>query len=98
MSKSKVPIPKETIGAYCLENGIQSLALLGSVLREDIHSGSDVDMLVDFGADSKIGYLGMMRIQRELSAILGRKVDLRTAAELSPYFRDRVLTESETLF
>ena len=48
--------------------------------------------IVEFEPDKSPGYLGMVRMQRELSAILGgRIVDLRTPRELSKYFRQEVL-------
>ena len=34
----------------------------------------------------------------ELSSVLGREVDLRTRGELSRYFRDQVLRNSEVQF
>jgi predicted nucleotidyltransferase len=37
-------------------------------------------------------------MQDELSAMLGRRVDLRTPNELSKYFRDEVLAEAEELY
>ena len=37
-------------------------------------------------------------MELELSALLGRKVDLRTAAELSRYFRDDVVRESDVQY
>jgi predicted nucleotidyltransferase len=36
----------------------------------------------------------MARMQNELSAIVGRAVDLRTLQELSRYFRDDVAAEA----
>jgi hypothetical protein len=37
-------------------------------------------------------------MQDELSAILGRKVDLNTPGFLSKYFRDQVLEEAEVQY
>ncbi|MEZ5354269.1 MAG: hypothetical protein R2762_16650 [Bryobacteraceae bacterium] len=50
-------------------------------------------MLVDFEPTAAITYLDLARMEDELSTMLGRKVDLRTPAELSRYFRDRVVSE-----
>ena len=44
------------------------------------------------------GLFGIARMERELSAIFGRKVDLRTAEDLSRYFRQDVLREAEVQF
>ncbi|MEZ5357129.1 MAG: hypothetical protein R2762_31200 [Bryobacteraceae bacterium] len=51
-------------------------------------------MLVDFEPTAAITYLDLARMEDELSTMLGRKVDLRTPAELSRYFRDRVVSEA----
>jgi len=40
----------------------------------------------------------MARIESELSMLLGRRVDLRTAEDLSRYFRDEVTASAEVQF
>jgi hypothetical protein len=60
--------------------------------ERDARSDSDLDLLVEFEPHAKPGLIGMARIEIELSSLLnGRKVDLRTAQDLSRYFRDEVL-------
>lgn len=73
------------------------LALFGSVLRDSFRPDSDVDVLVEFDP-AHIPGLEFFSMQEELSAILGRKVDLNTPKFLSPYFRDEVLAEAEVLY
>jgi hypothetical protein len=73
------------------------LALFGSILRDDFRPGSDIDMLVEFQSGVRVG-LAFIRMQDELSAILGQRVDLNTPGSLSRYFRDEVLREAETLY
>ena len=68
------------------------------MLREDFRPDSDLDVLVQFEPDHRIGFLGMAGMEIELSEILGRKVDLRTPAELSRYFRDEVMASAEVAF
>ena len=91
-----VTIPHADIAQFCLANKIGRLSLFGSVLREDFRADSDIDMLVEFRAGARVGYLAMARMAQELSDMLGRSVDLRTPAELHPSFRDRVLAEAVT--
>ena len=92
MKSLPVSIPHDRIAAFCKTHHIRKLSLFGSVLRADFGPDSDVDVLVEFEADHTPGYLGMVRLQRELSDILGgRTVDLRTPRELSKYFRQDVL-------
>ena len=56
---------------------------------------SDIDLLVEFETGYRIGLIRLAGLELELSALLGRKVDLRTPADLSLYFRDQVLKEAE---
>jgi uncharacterized protein len=94
----RIPLPRERIAEYCRARGIRRLAVFGSALRADFRPDSDVDLLVEFEPDRIPGLLGIARMERELAALLGgRKVDLRTPQDLSPYFRQRVIEEAEEL-
>ncbi len=86
-----IGIDRERIADSCKRNHIRKLALFGSVLRKDFGPDSDVDVLVDFQPGHAVGYLAIAGMERELSDLMGRKVDLRTPGELSPYFRDEVV-------
>lgn len=97
MTPNGIEIPRERIEAFCRANGIRRLAIFGSVLRDDFRPESDVDMLVEFQPGVRVG-LAFIRMQDELSAILGHEVDLNTAGSLSKYFRDEVLNEAEELY
>lgn len=93
---TRIDVDRERLAEFCRRNHIQKLSLFGSVLRPDFGPGSDVDVLVEFEPDRVPGLFGIARMERELSAILGgRKVDLRTAEDLSRYFRQQVVEEAE---
>jgi uncharacterized protein len=89
-----VEIPTEKIAEFCRRYHIRRLSLFGSVLRDDFRPESDIDMLVEFEPGHVPGLLSMAGLEMELSELLGRKVDLRTPAELSRHFRDSVLQEA----
>ncbi len=92
MGSSDIEIPERELARFCRENHIAKLSLFGSVLREDFGPESDVDMLVEFEEGHVPGFFGLARMEGELSALIGgRKVDLRTPRDLSPYFREEVL-------
>ena len=95
MGKARIDIPKEQIAEFCRCNHIRRLGLFGSVLRDDFTPESDVDVLVEFEPDARVGLLGLARMEIELGDLLGRKVDLNTPGFLSDYFRDEVLAEAE---
>ena len=94
-----IDIPRDRISVFCDQYQIRRLALFGSVLRDNFRADSDIDMIVEFLPGKRVGMLAMARIERELSAIFGgRKVDLRTPAELSRYFRDDVMQKAEVCY
>jgi hypothetical protein len=96
-SRRNLRVPRRRVAEFCRRNHIRRLALFGSVLRDDFTPTSDVDVLVEFepGRTPGFAFFGM---QEELSEILGRKVDLNTAACLSRHFRDEVLAEAEPVY
>lgn len=93
---ARLDVPGERLAAFCRRRHIRRLAFFGSVLRPDFRPDSDVDVLVEFEPAGLPGLFGMARMERELSELLGgRKIDLRTPEDLSPYFRKSVLDEAE---
>jgi len=65
------------------------------VLRDDFGPASDVDVLVEFEPHHVPGLLRLAAMERELSGMIGgRRVDMRTPADLSRYFRDEVIARS----
>jgi hypothetical protein len=88
----------EALARLCRSHRIRRLALFGSVLKGSDRPDSDVDFLVEFERDAVPGLLGMAEIEAELSTLLGRPVDLRTANELSPHFRQAVERAAEVQF
>jgi predicted nucleotidyltransferase len=97
MDRNGIVIDRERLAEFCRRNHIRRLALFGSVLRGDFRPDSDVDVLVEFEPDHVPG-LGFFALEYELSALLGRKVDLNTPNFLSPYFRRQVLAEAEVQY
>lgn len=89
-----ISLDQQRLTAFCQKYPIQTLALFGSILRADFTSNSDVDMLVEFSPDARVGYFELVRMEAELTDLVGRKVDLRTPQELSIYFRQAVLNEA----
>jgi len=89
----------EALKSVCRRRHIRRLSLFGSVLKGEARPDSDVDLLVEFDAQAKPGLLGLAEIEIELSALLGgRKVDLRTAQDLSRYFREEVVRTADVAY
>ncbi|MSS73707.1 MAG: nucleotidyltransferase [Candidatus Latescibacteria bacterium] len=96
-NKYKIQVPQERIADFCRRSHIRKFAFFGSVLRDDFRQNSDVDVLVEFEPGHVPG-LKFFSMQRELSEMLGRKVDLNTPEDLSRYYRDEVLAEAEVQY
>ncbi|MDE0028158.1 MAG: nucleotidyltransferase family protein [Deltaproteobacteria bacterium] len=93
---ASLDIPSARLAEFCRANGIVSLAIFGSALRDDFGPGSDVDLLVEFAPGRTPG-LRFVDIADELSDLFGRPVDVvtRSAVERSPNFiRRRAILES----
>ncbi len=80
----------------CRRNDVSKLGIFGSMARGEDTDRSDIDLLVEFGKQKSL--FALVRLERELSIALGRKVDLLTEAALSPYLRERVLRELQVLY
>ena len=93
----RIPVDRKKIAEFCRRNHVKRLAFFGSVLRDDFRPDSDVDVLVEFEPEHVPG-LAFYGMEIELSEILGRKVDLRTPADLSRYFRQDVLKLAEVQY
>jgi uncharacterized protein len=91
-------ISKTTLITFCKKYGIRKLSLFGSAQRGELGPESDIDLLVDFEEARTPGLFELARMEIELTQTFGRKVDLRTPAELSKYFRDEVVRSSEVQY
>jgi uncharacterized protein len=87
-------IYKHELELFCRKYHITKMSLFGSALRDELTPDSDIDILVEFDKKFIPGLLDLAGMEIELSEMLGRKVDLRTPAELSQYFRDEVLKKA----
>lgn len=92
-------IDERTVQKFCVSHSIRRLALFGSQLKGTAGPDSDVDLLVDFEPNCVPGLLGMAEMENELSSLLGgRKVDLRTARDLSRHFRDDIVRTAQVQY
>lgn len=93
----QLQLQSDQLAVFCRRHHIRKLSLFGSVLRDDFRPDSDVDVLVEFEPGHVPGF-AFITMQDELSALLGRKVDLNTPNFLSRYFREQVLSEAKVLY
>lgn len=86
------------LAPLCQRHGIHRLSAIGSRMKGTARPDSDLDLLVEFEPDRVPGLIGLSAIEIELTEALGVKVDLRTAQELSPYFREDVLRQAQVVY
>lgn len=88
-------ISKEKLADFCKKNNIRKLSVFGSSVRGELQTDSDIDLLVEFERDLTPGLFSIVKMEMELTKMLGRKVDLRTLEDLSRYFRDEVVQNAK---
>ena len=97
MMTPQIDIDRAQLKRLCQKYGIERLSFFGSVIRDDFSDDSDVDILVEFLPESRVG-LSFFSLQEELSQLVGRQVDLSTPGFLSPHIRDKVATEARPVY
>jgi len=95
---NQLTVTSKEIAAFCQQNQISTLSLFGSAVTENFTDESDIDLLVEFESDAKIGFLALARIQRELTDLFQRPVDLVTRNGLKPIIREQILSQAELLY
>ena len=99
MTVAHIEIPEAAIASLCQRYGIRKLALFGSVLTMRFSPESDVDVLVEFKPEERVGFFRLAEIEAQLTRLLGgRRVDLRTPQDLSRYFRQDVARDAQVLY
>jgi len=87
-----LPRHRDAIRRMLLDSGMANPRLFGSVVHGDDSEDSDLDLLVDPSPETSL--LDIAKLQIELEAAVGIKVDLRTPKFLPTTFRDKVLAEA----
>ena len=94
-----VEIPYEEIAKFCQRWKVEKFYLFGSVLRDDFTNDSDIDVMVQFFPDARIGW-EIVTMSEELEAIFNRRVDLTTKQgieESDNWLRRKNILDSATL-
>lgn len=99
MLQVRLPVPSDSIAAFCRKWKVRELSLFGSVLRDDFGPESDVDVLVVFENDAIWSYWEWPDMIGELKAIFDRPVDLVEKKTLTnPFRRHRILTTRKVVY
>lgn len=85
----------DKIQAYMKAHGATRVGVFGSYARGEARADSDLDLLVWFSEQQSL--LGLIRMERELSELVGLKIDLLTEQAISPYLIDRIKKELKVI-
>ena len=87
---------KERIKDLLKRNNVIMLGLFGSYARSEESEESDIDLIIKFSKNN--GLLSLIKLKRELSEILGKKVDLLTENSISPYIRKNIMKDLKVIY
>jgi uncharacterized protein len=97
-TSARIPVHGKQISGLCRRYHVHRLVLFGSVLRDDFRPDSDVDVLVAFEPEARVGCVTLSRMQRELSELFQRPVDLVPMDGLKPVIRESVLLSAQDVY
>ncbi|OKH17628.1 nucleotidyltransferase family protein [[Limnothrix rosea] IAM M-220] len=102
MDEVAIAIPSEIISEFCQQWRVVELSLFGSVLRDDFHADSDIDVMVQFHPDARPKFTTLDEMQAELQGIFQRKIDLvtRSGIEASRNYlrRQEILSSAKVIY
>ena len=82
----RLAVDLNQIRTFCQQYNIIEFSLFGSVLRDDFHDESDVDVLIEFEAGYWLSWIVWRDLQDDLQQLLGRKVNIiRKKSVTNPY-------------
>ena len=91
-----LPFDTNKLIDICRQNDVVKVAIFGSMARGEADEQSDIDLLVEFSKRKSL--LALVALERTISTALGKKVDLLTEAEISPYLRDNIQRDLKVLY
>ena len=92
----ELPFDTTKVVEICCKNDASIIGVFGSMAKGEATEQSDIDLLLKFSKRKSL--LSLVKLERELSASIGRKVDLLTEASISPYLRDRIKKELRIIY
>jgi predicted nucleotidyltransferase len=80
----------------CRENDVSMIGIFGSTARGEDTASSDLDLLIKLSKPKSL--LSIVKLERNLSEAIGKKVDLLTEGAISPYLKQRILKELKVIY
>ena len=89
--ESQIDKYKEIILEILKKHEVKKASLFGSIIREEMTSDSDIDLIIEFKGTKSL--LDLARLKIELEESLKCKVDVLTYNSLHPLLKDQILAE-----
>jgi hypothetical protein len=94
-AQDKVDAISRTLITVLTKRGVKRAALFGSIVRDEMTSDSDIDILIEF--EGRRSLLDLAGLKLELQDLLKRRVDLLTYDSLHPLLKERILSEQKVI-
>jgi len=99
VERLKSPFYRKAIAEICKRYHVKKLGLFGSAARGELKPQSDIDLLAEFTPGKAPSISGLLKMQQDLTKLLGRSIDLATPAILkNPFRRKTILRDLEDLY
>ena len=95
IQSARVNIQANGLADLCMRFSVAELSVFGSALRDDFRPESDLDLLVSFLPGTRVTFLTLARMQRELESLAGRPVDLVPREGLKAAIREDILANAQ---
>jgi uncharacterized protein len=101
--RSRLGVSDKELAEFCRRWKIVELEVFGSALSDDFdEKESDIDLLVSYSIDAEWSLLDHVQVKDELSALIGRPVDLLTRRSVersrNPLRRKRILETAQRIY
>jgi predicted nucleotidyltransferase len=90
-------VDADRLREVCERYGVASLAVFGSVARNEDRQDSDVDLLYVLKPEARLGFR-LFDLEDDLAALFGRPVDLIARKAINKYIREQVLADAQPLY
>lgn len=91
-------IDQSKLEEMCRKYQVEFLGVFGSVARGQQRPESDVDLLIRFSPDAKVGFFKLYDIEQDFSQLFNRPIDLVPEGGLSPYIKNRVFSDLNPIY
>ena len=83
---------------YFKNQPISKVWIFGSFSRNEESLESDIDLMVSFFRDAKVGLFKFNQIKEDLEVLKGRKIDLVTENSLMPFAKESAMNDRKLIY